>query len=100
MTSDHSSKRIKKTGASYPWSIFSNAVLAGLVSHALVGCVALEFSLWHIRQLHTHIQAIMWKHRLLINTVCRAIKDTSFSVKFRHLESMPSQEISSHLQYD
>ena len=26
-----------------------NAILIGLVSYALVGCIALAFSLWHIR---------------------------------------------------
>ena len=42
---DHLSNRIKQIGTSYLWSIPSNAVLAGLVSYALVGCVALVFSL-------------------------------------------------------
>ena len=49
MTLDHLSKRIKKIGTSCLWNIPSNAVLVGLVSYALVGCVALVFSLWHIR---------------------------------------------------
>ena len=55
MTLDHLSKRIKKMGTSYPWSTSSNAVLVGLVSYALVGCVALVFSLWCIRQLCAQI---------------------------------------------
>ena len=42
-------RRIKMIGTSYTWSIPYNAVLAGLVSYALVGCVALVFSLRHIR---------------------------------------------------
>ena len=31
LTLDHLDKRIKKMGTSYPWSIPSNAILAGLV---------------------------------------------------------------------
>ena len=44
MTLDHLGKRIKKIGTSYLWSIPSNAVLAGLVLYAIVGCVALLVS--------------------------------------------------------
>ena len=92
-------KRIKKIGTSYPWSVPSNAVLADLASYALVGCVALVFSLWHIRWLHTHIQAIMQKYRSPINTVHRTMKDTSYPAQFKHPKSMPP-EMSSWLQHN
>ena len=49
VTLDHLGKRIKKIGTSYPWSISPNAVLADVVSYALVDCVTLVFSLWCIR---------------------------------------------------
>ena len=38
-------KQIKKIGISYPWSLSPGAILIGLVSYALVGSVALLFSL-------------------------------------------------------
>ena len=43
---------IKKIGTSLSMEHTPNAILIGLVSYALVGCVALVFSLWHIRGLH------------------------------------------------
>ena len=49
MTLNHLSKQIKKIGTSYLWSIPLNALLIGLESYTLVGCVALVFSLWYIR---------------------------------------------------
>ena len=89
MTLDHLSKRIKKIGTSYLWSIPPNAVLRGLVSYALLGYVALVFSLWHIRWLHRYIQAIMQKHRLPMSTAERTMKDMSFPAQFRPPKSMP-----------
>ena len=49
VTLDHLGKRIKKFGTSYLWSISHNAILIGLVSYALVGCVNLVFCLSYIR---------------------------------------------------
>ena len=89
MTLDHLGKGIEKIGTSYLWSVPPYAGLAGLVSYASMGCVALVFSLWHIRGPHTHIQAITKKHRSPINTVCIDIKDTSFPAQFRYTELMP-----------
>ena len=59
----------------------------------LMGYVAIVFSLWHVRQLHTHIQWIMQKAGSLMNTVCRALKDTSFPTQFRYSKSMSPQNV-------
>ena len=55
------SKIISNIGTEYPWSVPPNAFLAGLVAHILLGCVALIFSLWHIRQLHSQIEMVIPK---------------------------------------
>ena len=39
LTLDHFIKRIKNIRTSYPWNVLPSAVLAGLVSYALVCCV-------------------------------------------------------------
>ena len=51
MALNHLSKWTWKIGEIIPWSVSSKAVLAGLVMCALLGCAALIFSLWCIRQL-------------------------------------------------
>ena len=89
MTLGHLSKRIKKIGTRYLWSPSPSAILAGLVSYALVGCMALVFSLWHIKQLHTHIQVITLKCGLPMNTLHKTLQDTSFQALSRHPNSVP-----------
>ena len=89
MTLNHLDKRIKKNLDQLSMEHTPNAVLIGLVSYALVGCVALVFCLWHIRQLHMHIQTIVLKHGLPMDTACRIMKDTSFPSQFRPPKYMP-----------
>ena len=49
---NHLSERIHQIGMDLPWHMPSNAVLAGLVACASLGCAVLIFSLWHIEKLH------------------------------------------------
>ena len=72
-----------------------NTVLASLVSHALVGCVALVYPLWYIRQLHTCIQVIIQEHRSPMNIVYSSMMNVSFPVQFRHTKSMPPGNVHS-----
>ena len=62
MTLNYLGKTIKRIRTRYTQSLPPNAISVGLVLYALVGCVALVFSLWCIRGLHTCIQAITLKH--------------------------------------
>ena len=54
---------IRKIGRDYPWSVPPNAVLLGLVTFALLCCMALTFSMWYIRWLQSHVKMVVSKHQ-------------------------------------
>ena len=51
MALNHLSKKVRKIGSDCPWGVPPDAILAGLVACALLCCMALLFSLWHIRHI-------------------------------------------------
>ena len=60
MTLYYLGKHIRKIETDYFWNL--PVVLANLVECALLGCKAFIFSLWDVRQLHSHIKMVTPKH--------------------------------------